>query len=42
MEEMDWEAQETAIWFLEEREEIWTEWVSPDIQEKVKNALAAL
>ncbi len=42
MEEMDWEAQEAAIWFLEEKEEIWTEWVSPEIQEKVKNALAAL
>ena len=42
MEEMDWEADETAIWFLKDKEEIWTEWVSSDIQDKVKNALAAL
>jgi glycine betaine/proline transport system substrate-binding protein len=42
MEEMEWEADETAIWFLKEKEDIWTEWVSSDIQDKVKNALAAL
>lgn len=42
MEEMSWEAQDAAIWFLQEKEEVWTEWVSSEIQEKVKKALAAL
>jgi glycine betaine/proline transport system substrate-binding protein len=42
MEEMEWDAQETAVWFLKNREEVWTPWVSDEVAVKVKNALAAL
>jgi glycine betaine/proline transport system substrate-binding protein len=42
MEEMDWDAEETAIWFLKEKEDLWTEWVSGDVAEKVKAALAEI
>ena len=33
------EAEDTAIWFLEEYESIWTQWVSADVASKVKAAL---
>ncbi len=34
--------EETAIWFLKNYEETWTKWVSDDVANKVKSALAAL
>jgi glycine betaine/proline transport system substrate-binding protein len=33
------EAEDTAIWYLEEYESIWTQWVSADVASKVKAAL---
>lgn len=33
------EPKDAAIWFLKEHEDIWTEWVSDDVAEKVKDAL---
>ncbi len=32
-------AEDTAIWYLEEYESIWTQWVSSDVASKVKAAL---
>ncbi|MGH0051937.1 MAG: glycine betaine ABC transporter substrate-binding protein [Sphaerochaetaceae bacterium] len=32
---------ETAIWFLENKEEVWSDWVSADVKAKVKSALAS-
>ncbi|RDW17551.1 ABC transporter substrate-binding protein [Oceanobacillus arenosus] len=40
MEENDATPKEAALWFLENYEEIWTEWLPEDIAEKVKAALA--
>lgn len=33
------DAEDTAIHFLEENEDVWTKWVTPEIAEKVKAAL---
>jgi glycine betaine/proline transport system substrate-binding protein len=32
-------AEEAAIWFLENREDVWTEWVSDDVADNVRAAL---
>ncbi|MBS4208666.1 ABC transporter substrate-binding protein [Bacillus sp. FJAT-50079] len=40
MEENDVEADEAAIWWMKEYEDIWTKWVPDEIAEKVKAALA--
>ncbi|WP_226376922.1 ABC transporter substrate-binding protein [Oceanobacillus halotolerans] len=32
-------AEETAVWWLNENEDVWTEWVPEDVVEKVKNSL---
>ncbi len=40
MQENDAEASETAIWFLETYEDIWSEWVPEDVYLKVMDALA--
>lgn len=42
MDENNWSTEETAIWFLENHQEVWTKWVSSDIEAKVKSALEAL
>ena len=42
IETMTWDAGRTAIWFLENKESVWTAWVGEDVAEKVKDALAAL
>ncbi|MGD1822590.1 MAG: ABC transporter substrate-binding protein [Pleomorphochaeta sp.] len=34
-----WTTEETAHWFLKNKEEVWTKWVSQDIANKVKAAL---
>ncbi len=39
MDDNDWDSQQTAEWFLENKEALWTKWVSADIAEKVKAAL---
>lgn len=39
-EELD--SEETAIWFLKNKEEVWTEWVAADVADRVKAALAEL
>ena len=40
MEEMSWDAQQAAIWFLNEKEPIWTKWVDAKVADKVKKALS--
>ena len=42
MEAEEWDAQETAIWFLQNKEEVWTQWVSGEVASKVKKALSEL
>ncbi len=39
MDDKDWDTTQTAEWFLKNREEVWTEWVSDDVARKVKAAL---
>ena len=39
MQESEAGAAEAAIWFLEEYESVWTEWVPPEVVSKVKAAL---
>lgn len=39
MEETESDADETARWWMKENEDIWTEWVSDEVAEKVKAAL---
>ena len=39
MDENSWDTQETAEWFLKNKEDVWTEWVSADVAGKVKAAL---
>lgn len=41
MDDMGWNTEQTAKWFLENREEVWTKWVSADVASKVKAALEA-
>lgn len=41
MQENDVEAEEAAIWFLNEHEDLWTGWVPDDIAQKVKDSLAS-
>ncbi len=42
METEGWDAQETAMWFLKNKEEVWTAWLDDETAGKVKDALAAL
>lgn len=39
MEENDVSAEEAALWWMKEYEDIWTNWVDTEIAEKVKNAI---
>lgn len=39
MQDNDADADEAALWFLQEYEDVWTSWVPEDIAEKVKVAL---
>ncbi len=41
MDENDWTTEETAIWFLKNKEDVWSDWVSADVKSKVKSALAS-
>ncbi len=38
----DWDTQETAIWFLKNRDDVWTKWVDAATADKVKEALASM
>ena len=40
MDAEDWDTQETAIWFLKTKENIWTKWVDAEVAGRVKSALA--
>jgi glycine betaine/proline transport system substrate-binding protein len=42
MEELDTDAEGAAIWFLKNREDVWTTWVSSSTAEKVKSALSEI
>jgi glycine betaine/proline transport system substrate-binding protein len=33
------DAEEAAIWFLRNREDVWTEWVSDEVADNVRAAL---
>ena len=39
MDDNEWTTEETAKWFLQNKEEVWTKWVSPEVTKKVKAAL---
>lgn len=39
MEENDADAEEAALWWMEEHEDVWTEWIEEDVAQKVKDAL---
>ncbi len=39
MDENGWDAEETAEWFLKNKEDVWTKWVSPEVADKVRAAL---
>ncbi|QUW23855.1 ABC transporter substrate-binding protein [Sporosarcina sp. Marseille-Q4063] len=39
MEETEADADETAKWWMKENEDVWTEWVSDEVAEKVKTAI---
>jgi len=40
MEANEWDAEQTAEWFLKNKEDVWTSWVSDEVAEKVKSSLA--
>ncbi|MTI96039.1 MAG: ABC transporter substrate-binding protein [Firmicutes bacterium] len=40
MQENGVDTEETALWFLKEYEDLWTQWVPTDVAEQVKEALA--
>ncbi|MDY0288198.1 MAG: glycine betaine ABC transporter substrate-binding protein [Sphaerochaeta sp.] len=42
MDNEGWSTQETAIWFLQNKENTWKAWVSPAVATKVNSALEAL
>ncbi len=42
METMNTDAEGAAIWFLENREDIWLDWVDADVAARVRDALASL
>ena len=39
MDENEWDTQQAAEWFLKSKENVWTEWVSAEVAQKVKAAL---
>lgn len=39
LDDNDASADETAVWWMKENEDIWTDWVSEEVAEKVKEAL---
>ena len=39
MDENDWDTEQAAEWFLKNKEDVWTRWVSADVAAKIKAAL---
>lgn len=39
MEDEGWDTSQTAEWFLKNKEDVWTKWVSSEVADKVKAAL---
>lgn len=39
MDDESWTTEETAIWFLQNKESVWTKWVSNDVANKIKETL---
>ena len=39
MDSEDWDTTQAAEWFLKNKEQVWTKWVTPEVAEKVKAAL---
>ncbi len=39
MDANDWDTEQAAEWFLKNKQDVWTAWVSSDVAEKVKAAL---
>ncbi len=39
MDDEKWDSTQTAIWFLKNKEAVWTKWVSAEVAKKVKAAL---
>ena len=39
MDDEKWDSSKTAIWFLKNKEDVWTKWVSAEVAAKVKAAL---
>lgn len=39
MNDEEWSTEETALWFMKNKQDIWTKWVSADVAEKIKTAL---
>ena len=39
MDENEWDTQQTAEWFLKNKEDVWTKWVSDDVASRVRAAL---
>ncbi len=39
MDDESWSTEETAHWFLKNREDVWSNWVSADVAKKIKAAL---
>lgn len=41
MQEQETDGDQTALWFLREHEDVWTEWVPEDVADRVREALEA-
>lgn len=39
MDENGADAYDTAVWWMNQHEDIWTSWVSEEVSDKVKNAI---
>ncbi len=39
MDDEGWSTEETAIWFLQNKENVWTKWVSKDVADRIKQSL---
>ncbi len=39
MDSEKWTSEQTALWFLKNKEKVWTKWVTPEVAKKVKAAL---
>jgi glycine betaine/proline transport system substrate-binding protein len=42
MQENDATPDDAAVWFLQEHEDVWTNWVPTDVAERVKESLEGM